>query len=144
MYAISNNRYFRLILERNHRGSPPEHSGETTSATHLQAKQHRPHIQRMQTGPCRNIETFGRAKVRVRGKTQRIRERREGGKAVERTSAPAETYPSRKLTGKKLRRHILKVKTAPCNKIKTCGRAKIRVREKPQQVSERHEGCKAK
>ena len=35
-------------------------------------------IQRMQTGPCRDIETFGRAKVRVRGKTQRIRERREG------------------------------------------------------------------
>ena len=96
----------------------------------VQAKQHRPHIQRMQTGPCRNIETFGRAKVRVRGETQRIRERREGGKAVERTSAPAETYPSRKLTGKKLRRHILKVKTAPCNKIKRCGRAKTRVREK--------------
>ena len=36
------------------------------------------------------------------------------------------------------------MKTAPCNKIKTCGRAKIRVREKPQQVPERHEGCKAK
>ena len=34
--------------------------------------------------------------------------------------------------------------TAPCSKIETCGRAKIRVREKPQQVPERHEGCKAK
>ena len=36
MYTISNNRYFRLILQRNHRGSPPEHSAGTTSATHLQ------------------------------------------------------------------------------------------------------------
>ena len=68
-----------------------------TVLRNVQAKQHRPHIQRMQTGPCRNIETFERAKVRVRGKTQRIRERREGGKAVERTSAPAKTYRSRKL-----------------------------------------------
>ena len=36
MYTISNNRYFRLIFQRNHRGNPPEQSVGTTSATHLQ------------------------------------------------------------------------------------------------------------
>ena len=36
-----------------------------------------------------------------------------------------------------------KVKTGPCRKIETCGRTKIRVREKSQQVPERHEGGKA-
>ena len=82
-------------------GTKPALRPKLTVLFNVHAKQHRPHIQRMQIGPCRNIETFERAKVRVRGKTQRIRERREGGKAVERTSAPVETYPSRKLTRQK-------------------------------------------
>ena len=35
------------------------------------------------------------------------------------------------------------VKTGPYHKIETWGRTKIRIREKPQQVQERHERVKA-
>ena len=41
----------------------------------------------MPTTPCRKIETFGRVKLRVRGKRQRIPGRHK-------TSAPAKTYRS--------------------------------------------------
>ena len=38
----------------------------------LQGKQRRRHIQKMKTRPCRKIEMFGRAKVKVRGKQRRV------------------------------------------------------------------------
>ena len=105
-------------LEGNRNGfrgsAKPALRPKLTVLSHVQAKQHRRHIQKMQTRSCRNVETFGREKIRVRAKPQRIRERRERGKAVEarrpklivlgncstagwRSRIPAETYCSRLL-----------------------------------------------
>ena len=68
-----------------------------------QGKPRRQHIQKMNDGPCPKIETSRRAKIRARGKLQRISGRRERGKLVEQSSVPTNTY---------CRRHIQKMETA--------------------------------